>query len=299
MRFESISATRNSCSDCPLRMRNFCQATSQILKDTPYNCAPRLRQFSAETTLQEENGRPKLTGILRSGYLRTERILQDGRRSVLGFFAPGDLVGDLAGSTAGPALISATNAEVCAFESTNLSRAMQHDATLNAALLGEAMKQHTRQLEMVWRRGALNSRERIVAFMVMAAEFMPTEPLSDGSLILSMKVSRRDWADFANTTVETICRTLRYLADTDMVEAVTPGRFRIRNLGRLADLAGMDTTTDRTAMLMNENMGPSRRAEYGRVPRARGCGRIGADSPFTTISTGDKRRTEEISVSAR
>ena len=239
------------CGNCPLKARQLCRQvlTTSALAGPQF--APRLRTIEAETRLVEEGERPKFAGILRRGYLRAERILSDGRRSVLSFMAPGDLMGEALASTRGPALVAATGAEYCALDPAMLRRALQADAPLHALFLEEAIKQHTRQLEMVWRRGALNSRERIAAFMVMAAEFMPTEALADGSVILTIKVSRKDWADFSNTTVETICRTLAYLAEKGMVSTVGPSRYRIRDMGLLAQFAGIDSQSDRYAMVMD------------------------------------------------
>lgn len=239
------------CEDCPIKSRQLCRSMIGISGQFDPRSAPRLRTIEAETLLHEEDERPQFAGIVRRGFLRAERILSDGRRSVLSFQAPGDLIGDALGSARGPALVAATEVEYCAFDPAALRRALQGDARLNAQFLAEATKQHTRQLEMVWRRGALSSRERIIAFLVMAAEFMPTEPQPDGSVILTIKVSRKDWADFANTTVETICRTLAYLAEKGMVTKVAPSRFRIRDLDVLAQLAGLDSLSDRDTMYMD------------------------------------------------
>lgn len=273
----STLAQLNHCDRCPLKSRHLCRAVLDLENTCGPSHAPRFRSIKAETRLQEENERPQFAGILRNGYLRTERILQDGRRSVLGFFAPGDLIGDFLGSIHGPALVSATDAEFCTFDPASLRRAMQEDAKLGINFLKEAMKQHTRQLEMVWRRGALNSRERITAFMVMAAEFMPVESLPDGSVILTIEVSRKDWADFSNTTVETICRTLAYLTEKDMVESLGQARYRIRDLDVLAHLAGLDSLEDRGAMAIDETEEPTGEQAGARIyavparpiPRAR------------------------------
>lgn len=246
----------DACNTCPLQSRRLCRAVLKFTDKAGPQRTRRMRSLRAETRLQEENERSAVTGILRTGYLRAERILLDGRRSVLSFFAPGDLFGDVLGSRRGPALVAATDVEICTLDPVAMRRAMQDDAALNSEVLAEAIRQHTRQLEMVWRRGALNSRERIVAFIVLAAEFMPVEPLPDGSIVLSIRVSRKDWADFANTTVETISRTLTYLSEKDMVHTVSPGRYRIRDIGTLAILAGLDHREDRAAMVCEDARGP-------------------------------------------
>lgn len=192
-----------------------------------------------------EGDTPQFLGVLRRGYLRKETMLRDGQRTILGLSCPGDLVGGLLGRPLRFAVEAATDAEVCVFDASVVDRMLAADRSFKMHVLREASAQNDLQLEQVWRRGALNSRERIIAFLVMAAEIMPTEPLPDGGLVVRIDVSRRDWADLSNTTVETISRTMRYLADKDMVTTRSPGHYLIRDLDRLALLAGMDRSEDR------------------------------------------------------
>jgi hypothetical protein len=116
---------------------------------------------------------------------------------------------------------------------------MAEDQAVLSCLLREVETVHRRLLDELWRYGTLTSRERITAFLVQATGIMPVEPQPDGSLILSMEIDRRDWADLTNTAVETISRTLRYLEDKDLVESLSPYRFRIRDLAHLACVAGV------------------------------------------------------------
>lgn len=266
-----------TCEMCPLKSRDLCRAVRSLPDQLRRGVLPRHRTVGAETRLHEEDERPDFAAVVRKGILRTERILQDGRRSILGFYVEGDLVGDVLAPVRGPALVAATDAELCILDPAALRRALNDDASLNAHFLGEAAKQHTRQLEMIWRRGVLTSRERIIAFMVLAAEFMPLEPLPDGSVVLTVTMSRKDWADFSNTTVETICRTLAYLAEKNMVETVAPGRYRIRDLAVLAKLGGLDSRAVPKAMASDEprpSLPFSRRPEGRTTPRAGPASRV-------------------------
>ncbi|WP_102108040.1 Crp/Fnr family transcriptional regulator [Oceaniglobus roseus] len=255
------------CGKCPLKTLRLCRSVFGLAGGGVQPPLPRLRRIPAEARLQEEDELPRVTGVLRSGFLRTERILRDGQRTVLGFLAPGDLVGDVAGIPRGPALVAVTDAEICAFDPAALRRAMAKDAPFHATVLADVMRQHIRQLEMVWRRGALGSRERIVAFLVMATEFMPTKTRKDGSLVLDMVVSRRDWADFACTTVETICRTLGDLAERGLIAQESPGRYRIRDLAALAELARLDPLRDPRAMILDATAQPAPKGGAHRAPK--------------------------------
>jgi CRP/FNR family transcriptional regulator len=261
-----------------------CRALAAFPARSDPACIPRLKSVSAETTLHAENELPRFGGVLRKGYLRTERILADGRRSILGFLGPGDMIGEALGSVRGPALVAATDAELCVLDAACLRRAMQQDPALRHRLLAEAVRQHNRQLEMVWRRGAFNSRERVAAFLVMAAEFMPADHLPDGSIVLKVEVSRKDWADFTNTTPETISRTIGQLARAGLVEQLMPGRYRIRDIDALCLFAGLDPVHDRNALARGETEAQADArggtgARGSRLPAAQIADRVGTDRP--------------------
>ncbi|SFB82703.1 Crp/Fnr family transcriptional regulator [Tropicimonas isoalkanivorans] len=193
-------------------------------------------------------------GVLRSGFLRKEKLRPDGRRTLIGLACPGDLVSWQPETRPSYTLEAATDAEICAFDRQTVARMTAHDSRFQLFQVQEAYESHERQLELIWRRGALTSRERIISFLVMATEFMPVEHCPDGSLIVTVELSRRDWADLSNTTVETISRTLGHLAEKGLVTTVAPGRYRIRDLPLLTRLAGVEAEPDRTGIPVNAGL---------------------------------------------
>ena len=204
-----------------------------------------MRSFKRDWIFQDQHDAPRLTGIIRRGYIRAERILHDGRRSILGLLVPGDLVGNWPGSAQSCTLAAATDVQVCAYDPQLVRRVAARDADLRLELLRIAADQNACQLDMVWRRGAMSSRERIIGFMIMATQIMPVRAAPEGGIVLDIDISRRDWADLTNTSVETICRLLGDLSETGMVRAIGGGRYHIRDVAALADLAGIDPQLDR------------------------------------------------------
>lgn len=237
------AASSDECAGCPLKSRAICRAVRA--GSATGQRGLRVRRLTQDWVLKEEGEAPKLSGILRRGYLRTERMLEDGRRSIVGITVPSDPVGAWLEPSGTCAIVAATDVEICTFEPQLLRSLMARDPVLRMQVLRMTADQHARQLELVWRRGALNSRERIIAFLVMAADIMPSETLPDGGVVVSIPISRRDWADITNTTVETICRTLGQLVEMDMLQSLTPARYRIKDMTALAELAGIDPDLDR------------------------------------------------------
>ena len=226
------------CDGCPLFASAVCQSFRDALPCDGSRI--RIRRNRRGRVAVDQDEIPGFIGVLRKGYLRQERLRLNGDHVTFGLVCPGDIIGGLPGVVANCASEAATDVEICTLDSAILERLVQQNQRFRHTFIREANRQHQRLLKAAWQLNALGSRERIIAFLVDATKLMPTEVSPDGSCILHVEVSRRDWADLTNTTVETISRTIRYLSEKDLVTSLTPYRFHIRDLDRLAYLAGID-----------------------------------------------------------
>jgi len=198
----------------------------------------KLRCFERDTTIFEAGETPGIFGVLKSGYLRIERTYGNGRRTIFGLLRPGEIVGNMPGQPSEVSVAAATDVEICCFDDENAIELMETNSQFRMDFLNQATAMRDRQCEMIWQRGALNSRERVIGILIMMADYMPGEPLPDGGIIVSIDLSRQDWADMTNTTMETISRTMTSLSRMGLVETVAPRRYKISDLGQLARMAG-------------------------------------------------------------
>jgi CRP/FNR family transcriptional regulator len=232
------------CRGCKLRGSQLCR----IILDEP-SCGTRppvLRRFGRGKRIVGQGEASGFLGVIRRGYARKSVIKLSGKRILVDLAMPGDIVGGLPEREHDYDFEAATDIEICFFNSATVKRQQEVNQPFRRRMLQEIDHQHHRLLGHLWRNGTLSSRERIIAFLVRAVEFMPTEPLADGSLVLSMEIGRGDWADLTNTAVETISRTLRYLEEKYLVTSLTPYRFLIRDLDLLATIAGVEPPARRT-----------------------------------------------------
>lgn len=231
------------CDGCALRGAKLCRA---IWASAPPNiCRPIIRTFERGQLIVEPDDAAGFLAVIRRGYARRSMMRMSGKRVLLGLAVPGDIVGGPIDGTFASDFEAASDVEICLYNRVIVKQQMQQDGRFMQLLIEELDEQHNRLLRKLWRDGTLNSRERILAFLVSAAEIMPTEALPDGSLILKMEIERRDWADLTNTAAETISRTLRYLEEKALITSLTPYRFRIHNLDRLASLASIELKAKR------------------------------------------------------
>lgn len=230
--------TATPCRNCPLHRAYLCRA---IFDKGAHNTSPpQLRHYDKGKLIVEQGTLLGFLGVIRRGYARWSDFRIDGRRILFGLAVPGDIAGALPDQPLALGFEAATDLEICIYDIRSLKCHFAENRQFRQQLLREVDTQYHRFLGGIWRYGTLNSRERIIAFLVKATEYMPTEPLPDGSLVLTMEIERRDWADLTNAAVETISRTLRYLEEKALLTSISPYRFRIHDLERLALIAGVE-----------------------------------------------------------
>lgn len=235
--FEGIRLAADPCRACTLGGAALCRAMSEA--SAPGRFTPTCRRFDKGQEIFEPGALHGL-GVIRRGYVRRSTLRLDGKRILMGLAVPGDILSTLPCRESECDLEAATDVEICLYDHGAVQRILQKDLKAMSQLLHSVDDQHHRLLGALWRYGGLASRERIIAFLVAATDFMPTEPLTDGSIVLTMEIDRRDWADLTNTAVETISRTLRYLEEKCLVTSISPYRFHIANLDGLALIAGVE-----------------------------------------------------------
>jgi CRP/FNR family transcriptional regulator len=169
--------------------------------------------------------------VLRSGLVRAQRYALEGRRHILSLVLAGEVIGSNRDDSM--TYESATDCVVCEID----RRASGNRANTLMDCAVPLYKQQVIQLErlrwMTWFIGALAAEERICAFLALAPRFMPTKIYADGSLKLTMQLSRADLADFLGTTPETISRVTHRLQDTGVLVIHNAQCFSILALNRL------------------------------------------------------------------
>lgn len=224
---------------CHLRGARLCRAIRHNA-NTQQDLQTVSRQVARDETLFEVGTRPGLIGILRRGCLRREYMSRDGNRTLLGLVLPGGLVGELPGRTAAYALEAATDCEICLFPARAANRLATEDLELRRGIVADLEEQYRQELVFAWLRRASRRIERVVAFLILARDLGPSAPQPDGSVIVTVPLPRRDWADLCNTTVESISRQISDLTARGLVETLGKQRYRLRDLRALKALAGLD-----------------------------------------------------------
>ena len=193
-----------------------------------------VESFSAGEALIWEGDQPGQIFDVLAGVLRVYKVLPDGRRAIIGFIYPGDVLGV---SFRHRSLFTAD--AVTAVKVRRLSRGrflslVNESPDLQSqlfALLCDKMSAAHDQMLLLGRKSA---EERVVSFLLAIHH-----KCGEGAEI-EVPMSRLDMADYLGLTIETVSRMMTSLVRRGLIHATGRHRIALSKLSALRDIAGRD-----------------------------------------------------------
>ena len=230
---------RTPCQQCPLRpLKHFRNFTADELAFVADFKTGELAVDSGTTILVEGSHSAHLYTVL-SGWGFRYKMLEDGRRQILNYVMPGDLIG-LQGTIMGEmqhSIEALSPVTLCVFEREKLMTLFNHHATLAYDLTWMASREERmldEHLLSVGRRSALERAAYLLAFLYQRAEALQ---LFDGKV--SIPVTQQHVADTLGLSIVHTNKTLKKLADQGMIRWQDRG-CEVLDGARLATLAGWE-----------------------------------------------------------
>ena len=155
------------------------------------------------------------------GTIATYKATADGRRQIIAFFYPGDLVGFTAGERFAYGAEAIDRSSVCSVPRAKLGILGDEEPALREGLLSALRREveaaHERQLWL----GRKTARERLACFLLECAG-RTGQAGPDGGLTVPLPMSQLEVADYLGLAPETVSRTLAQLARAGAIEVVPP-----------------------------------------------------------------------------
>lgn len=216
MSLTNTPARRVPCEQCPLRSNPYFQdVTADELKFISGFKRGELVQEPGSMILAEGSHSAQLFTLL-SGWAFRYKMLEDGRRQILNFLLPGDLVG-LQGSVIGKmehSVESLSPVVLCVFQRDTLPTLFESYPTLAFDITWLASREERmldENLLSVGRRSALERAAYLIAFLYQRAEKvgMAKRPL--------IPISQQHVADTLGLSIVHTNKTLRKLAERGLI----------------------------------------------------------------------------------
>lgn len=162
-----------------------------------------------------------------SGALRVARLTAGGRRTVLAFAHPGDVVGFASGPTHSAECAAITEARVLVHERAALERT-GGDPDVQRRLARAALREIARAQAHAVTLGRRSAEERLATFLAdLAARTGRARRGREGAagaLLLHLPMRRADVADHLGLTVETVSRSFTALRRAGLIALEEPHR---------------------------------------------------------------------------
>lgn len=189
-------------------------------------------------------GSDPVIGIVLCGYLRFQQQGADGRRNIVTLVTPGDILIDRAPEASRFVLQTATEVTLCRFDPKAFQSVVDSSRKLARAIYRLQSIKLDQLCLMTWMLGVLTADERVSAFLALATRFMPYVETGASSGVLTIDLPRGDIADLLGTTVESISRVIKKLAQEGIVRILGRKALHIRDLPRLIEIGCLQGTLD-------------------------------------------------------
>jgi len=245
MAFVNSEHYRVNCEQCPLRrLEQFREFTAKELAFVSSFKSGELHS-SAGASIMVEGARSAHLYTVLSGWGFRYKILEDGRRQILNYILPGDLVG-LQGTLDGEmrhSVEALTAITLCVFDRDRIYElfsgypSLGYDLTWIAAREESILDEH---LLSIGRRSALERAAYLLAFLYMRAD-------STGAYTrqgtLTIPITQQHLADTLGLSIVHTNKTLRKLANSGLIRWLDRGCEVLDSTG-LAKIAGWDPVSE-------------------------------------------------------
>jgi CRP-like cAMP-binding protein len=149
-----------------------------------------------------------------SGVVRLTRLLADGRRQVIAFGYPGDVIGFPAGGEHQSDCDALTDARLQPYRRSCLESA-DCDPVLHNALLQAALREISAMQDHFMMLGRKTAVEKVASFLSVLSDRVGED--LGGFKQLKLPMCRSDIADFLGLTTETVSRTFTQLRKSKII----------------------------------------------------------------------------------
>ena len=228
------------CHECTIRLVTVCGRISEARLARDRGVRLGFRHVRAKRMFQREGDRVAEVFTVYSGWAFRFRLLPDGRRQILTFFLPGDLVGvhSLDHSAVQSTVQAVNDVTLCAFDAIRFRSAASEDPQALRKFEEERRKRVQFMDELIIDLGRRSAQERIVRLIL---EFYIREKARNAvdSDSFEFPLRQEHLADALGLTVVHVSRTLASLRAQKLI-SLTRNVLTILDLPRLIALGALD-----------------------------------------------------------
>lgn len=170
-----------------------------------------------------------------AGHVCVYRMVADGRRQVMDFAYPGDIIGLGALGSHGANAQATTKTRIRCIPLSSLHEIVRHDQSIGLKLYEAISQELQATRELLFTVSQRTAAERVAAFLVALSRRNERRGEDAHEVVLPM--TRADIADYLGLTIETVSRTFTRFRTEGMIELEQCILVTLKDLPALAALA--------------------------------------------------------------
>lgn len=231
-------------------LRPFAGLEAATLRDLSAIC--RLRRYEAGKTVTHDGEPSEYIGCVRSGFLRMQKTLSDGRQQIVGLLVEGDMFGQVFSGPQHYAIEAATDSEVWAFQRAPFEALLLRAPDLERVVLLNVLNELDRARDWMVIVSGQRVTGKLAGFLLtMCSTFAEVDHIlrddGDGPEV-TIPICRTDLANLLGTRPESLSRAFHTLHDAGEICLLKPDVVRIRDIEALARRAGDEELMSNTTL---------------------------------------------------
>jgi CRP/FNR family transcriptional regulator, anaerobic regulatory protein len=223
----AVSASRNPAIPFASAVEP-ARALSDLFKGQP------TETFAAGAALFWEGDEAGQIFAVLEGVVRVYRIMSDGRRAIMGFIHPGEVLGVSFQSRYLFTAEAVTKVKVRRFARGRFFSMINESPALRPELFAILCDEMAAAQDQMLLLGRKTAEERVVSFL------LAIHRKSAAGIEIELPMSRQDMADYLGLTIETVSRMMTSLTRRGLIAAGARHTVALRKLTALREIAGDD-----------------------------------------------------------
>jgi len=224
-----------ACQTCGIRNTSICGVlSSRQLGDLYRRSTVRFFKAGDILIINDQSGRAAVT--VKCGELILFKMLNDGRRQVLGFLFKGDFIGVDKRDESGIGIQALTDVEICHFEPSYFYNLMHEAPRLEEEILRLTLEDLSNARAHLTLLGRKTAVERVASFI----QYMVSRGVQSGGAAGTafLHMTRGDIADYLGLTTETVSRVFSMLKRDGSIQLFELGGVRLLKPEKIEAMAG-------------------------------------------------------------
>jgi CRP-like cAMP-binding protein len=232
-----------SCETCHLSRLGFCRFFKSIIPDAPAPFFRGRERLPRRRTIYRESEPIKNIYVIRDGWAFRYMLSQDGRRQILSFLMPGDLVSpsSIFAKKHQFSVQSLTAMDVCVFDAQVMRDLCRSDETFFRRVIATCLEEKEYMERKLFELGRCRAEER-VAQMLLYLETKQTALSLKKDDAIQFPLRQQDVADALGLTQVHVSRILNTLRQKNIIENFKD-MLAIRDVSALKELASGGVNT--------------------------------------------------------